>query len=396
MRAVTCTDSELAVVELPDPQPAQQHVLLEVLRCGICGSDLHARHHADELASAAAATGYDDAMRPQDTVVLGHEFVGEVLEPGKGVRGFRPGSRVVAMPLLRVDGTVHPTGLSRHAPGAYAERVSVEAALAMEVPNGLDTDVAALTEPMAVALHAVRRGQVKKGQAAVVVGCGPIGLAVIGMLRAQGVRTVVASDLSPARRALAERMGADVVVDPTVDSPYEAFDTRDYVTEAAQMFDLAVDSMRKLRAVPKLPWWHVMRAAEVAGKMPEGPVVFECVGVPGIIDQIVTEAPLVTRVVVVGVTMAPDTIRPSIAINKEIDLRFVLGYTPREFREALHLLADGKVDGRVLLTGTVGLEGVEAAFDVLGRADAHAKILIDPASATREVSPAATAGRPRP
>jgi threonine dehydrogenase-like Zn-dependent dehydrogenase len=148
--------------------------------------------------------------------------------------------------------------------------------------------------------------------------------------------------------------------------------------------------------VPKLPWWHVMRAAEVAGKMPEGPVVFECVGVPGIIDQIVTEAPLVTRVVVVGVTMAPDTIRPSIAINKEIDLRFVLGYTPREFREALHLLADGKVDGRVLLTGTVGLEGVEAAFDVLGRADAHAKILIDPASATREVSPAATAGRPRP
>jgi threonine dehydrogenase-like Zn-dependent dehydrogenase len=386
MRAVTCTDSRLAVVELPEPRPAEQQLLLEVLRCGICGSDLHARHHADELAAAATACGYDAAMRPEDTVVLGHEFVGEVLESGPDTRGARPGSRVVAMPLLRVDGTVHPSGLSPHAPGGYAERVVVEAALAMEVPNGLDTDVAALTEPMAVALHAVRRGQVGKEQVAVVIGCGPIGLAVIGMLKAQGVRTVVASDLSGARRALAERMGADVVVDPTVESPYEAFDTSDYITGAGQMFDLAVDSMRKLRAVPKLPWWHVMRAAEVAGAMPKGPVVFECVGVPGIIDQIVTEAPLVTRVVVVGVTMAPDTIRPSIAINKEIDLRFVLGYTPREFREALHLLAEGKVDGRPLVTGVVGLAGVEGAFDVLGRADAHAKVLIDPGSGAREVS----------
>ena len=386
MRAVTCTESQLAVVDLPEPRPAEQQLVLQVLRCGICGSDLHARHHADELASAASAAGYDAAMRPEDTVVLGHEFVGEVADAGKGVRGFRSGARVVAMPLLRVAGTVHPTGLSPHAAGAYAEMVAVEAALAMEVPNDLDTEVAALTEPMAVALHAVRRGQVGKGQAAVVIGCGPIGLAVIGMLKAQGVRTVVASDLSPARRALAERMGADVVVDPTVDSPYEAFDTGDYITEAGQMFDLAVDSMRKLRAVPRLPWWHVMRAAEAAGAMPKGPVVFECVGVPGIIDQIVTDAPLVTRVVVVGVTMAPDTIRPSIAINKEIDLRFVLGYTPREFREALHLLADGKVDGRLLLTGTVGLDGVADAFDALSGAGSHAKILVDPRSSATAVS----------
>ncbi len=394
MRAVTCTEAELAVVDLPDPRPSDHQLLLDVLRCGICGSDLHARHHADELAAAAAATGYEDAMRPEETVVLGHEFVGEVAERGRSVRGFAAGARVVAMPLLRVDAKVHPTGLSRHAPGAYAEAVAVEAALAMEVPNGLDTDVAALTEPMAVALHAVRRGEVKKGQVAVVIGCGPIGLAVIGMLKAQGVRTVVASDLSASRRALAERMGADVVVDPTSESPYEAFDTSDYVTEGAQMFDLAVDSMRKLRTVPRLPWWHLMHLAEIAGAMPHGPVVFECVGVPGIIDQIITDAPLVTRIVVVGVTMAPDTIRPSIAINKEIDLRFVLAYTPREFRDALHLLADGKVDGRPLLTGSVGLEGVSSAFDVLGRADAHAKILIDPRSTVSEPAPPAAPRSP--
>jgi threonine dehydrogenase-like Zn-dependent dehydrogenase len=123
-----------------------------------------------------------------------------------------------------------------------------------------------------------------------------------------------------------------------------------------------------------------MKVAEAAGALPGGPVVFECVGVPGVIDQIIASSPLVTRVVVVGVCMAPDTFRPAIAINKEIDLRFVIGYTPKEFHEALHLLADGKVDGSPLLTGTVGLGGVEAAFDALRDPESHAKILIDPRS----------------
>jgi threonine dehydrogenase-like Zn-dependent dehydrogenase len=68
------------------------------------------------------------------------------------------------------------------------------------------------------------------------------------------------------------------------------------------------------------------------------------------------------------------------AINKEIDLRFVIGYTPLEFRDTLHQLADGKVDPRPLLTGTVGLDGVDAAFAALGDPDAHAKILVDPRS----------------
>ena len=136
--------------------------------------------------------------------------------------------------------------------------------------------------------------------------------------------------------------------------------------------------MEKLRAVPLLPWQHVFRAAELAGATPSGPVVFECVGVPGILDQVITSAPLYTRVVVVGVCMGDDTIRPSVAINKEIDLRFVLGYTPAEFHQALHLLADGKVDPAPLVTGTVGLDGVAGAFDALGDPETHAKVLVDP------------------
>lgn len=386
MKAVVCHQSELSVREVADPSPAKGQLLLRVLRCGICGSDLHARHHAEELRSAAQATGYDGVMGPEDEVVMGHEFVGEVLDVAGGSRGgLATGDRVVALPIRRASGGVHPTGLSAFAPGAYAEQVVVESSLAMKVPNGLATEVAALTEPLAVALHAVRRGEVGRKQVAIVIGCGPIGLAVIAMLKATGVRTVVASDFSAGRRVMAEAIGADIVVDPATDDPWAAYDTSRYVTEAGQMFDLAVGSMEKLRAVPMVPWWHVMHAAELAGAMPQGPVVFECVGMPGIIDEIVARAPLASRVVVVGVTMQHDTIRPAIAINKEIDLRFVLAYTPREFHDTLQLLASGKVDPRVLLTGTVGLDGVAGAFDALGNPEAHAKILVDPGQAGSEV-----------
>jgi threonine dehydrogenase-like Zn-dependent dehydrogenase len=256
--------------------------------------------------------------------------------------------------------------------------VLAEQSLSFVVPNGLAPDVAVLTEPMAVALHAVNRGDVSKKDVAIVLGCGPVGLAVICWLKARGVRTIVASDLSAGRRALATRCGATVVVDPTDASPYDVASAK-FMTSAPDLLGMAVDSMDKLRRVPG--WRHVFRAADAAGvAMPTGPVVFECVGVPGMIESVVSQAPLATRVVVVGVCMGGDRFRPSMAINKELDLRFVLGYTPLEFRDTLHALADGKVDASALVTGTVGLDGVAAAFTALGDPEAHAKILIDPSS----------------
>lgn len=378
MKAVVCQDAELSVREVEDPRPAKGQLVLDVAACGICGSDLHARVHADEMAEAASATGYDGFMRPDQAVVFGHEFTGRVADHGPGTpKSLKPGTLAVSFPLLRAAGAVHTTGLSVHAPGAYAEQVLVQESLTLAVPNGLAPEIAALTEPMAVARHAVRRGQVGKGQPALVIGCGPIGLAVIAMLKASGVKTVVASDFSPGRRALAEQMGADVVVDPAQGSPYAVVEDR-FVT-ATGLFELAVGTMEKLRAIPgPMPWWHVLRAADKLGLSPSGPVVFECVGVPGILDQIIASAPLASRVVVVGVCMGEDRIRPAIAINKEIDLRFVLGYTPDEFREALHLLADGKVRPEALVTGTVDLDGVAGAFDDLANPERHAKILVRP------------------
>ncbi|HEX4466058.1 MAG TPA: zinc-binding dehydrogenase [Solirubrobacteraceae bacterium] len=380
MRAVVCRESELEVLELPAPQPSEGQVLLQVLRCGICGSDLHARHHCDELAEMMVETGYDGFMRSPQQVVFGHEFCGAVADYGPRTRRKVPtGEPVVALPLLRAAGAVHATGLSEHAPGAYAEQIVVEESLMLPVPNGLAPELGALTEPMAVGLHAVNRGEVRKRDVAIVIGCGPIGLVVITMLKARGVRTVIASDLSPGRRALAGRCGADIVVDPASESPYAGGESHGHLVTAPAALELLVGTMEKLRRLP-VPWHGIWRAIEALGIKPKAPVVFECVGVPGIIDGIVAQAPLLSRVVVVGVCMGADALRPAMAINKEIDLRFVLGYTPLEFRDTLQMLADGKVDAAPLVTATVGLDGVASAFDALGDPERHAKILIDPAS----------------
>jgi len=380
VRAVVCRRAELEVADVPDLEPAPGQLLVDVVRCGICGSDLHSRRHADAIADVAEEVGYADLMRAEQSIVLGHEFSGVVIGRGTGAK-LAEGTPVVSFPLLRRAGGIHPTGLSAQAPGGYAEQVLVEDALSLPVPNGLPTDVAALTEPLAVGLHAVRRGEVGKRQVAIVIGCGPVGLAVIGMLKASGVRTVVASDFSPGRRALAVTMGADVVVDPAVESPYAAAPGHGHLTTGPEVFELGVGTVEKLRRLPLVRWDQVWRVADKVGAAtPSHPVVFECVGVPGMLEDIISSAPMYSRVVVVGVCMEPDRLRPSMAINKEIDLRFVLGYTPLEFRDALHLLAEGKVDAAPMITGTVGLEGVAAAFDALGDPEVHAKILIDPRS----------------
>jgi threonine dehydrogenase-like Zn-dependent dehydrogenase len=381
MRAVICQQAELAVSDIPEPTPIRGQVRLQVVRCGICGSDLHARHGIDAWADLTARLGYDRFGRSHEPVVFGHEFSGTVAEYGPGTRRPLPtGTPVVALPLLRTAQGIDTVGLSTAAPGAYAEQLLVQESMMMEVPNGLAPDIAALTEPMAVAWHAVQRGEVRARDVAIVIGCGPVGLGVVLCLKAKGVRTVVASDYSAGRRALAARCGADVVVDPAQDSPFAGGEQRGHLTNAPDVFELAVGTREKLGRLP-VGWWHLWRLGERLGAKPKRPVIFECVGVPGVIESIVGEAPLFSRVVVVGVCVGEDRFTPAMAINKEIDLRFVLGYTPLEFRDTLHMLADGKLDPRPLVTGTVGLDGVDRAFRALADPEAQAKVLIDPASA---------------
>ena len=388
MRSAVCREGSFTVADSSPPAPAAGQLLLDVQRCGICGSDLHASRHGDDLAEVMTEIGYDDFARVGQDIVFGHELCGVVAGRGRSTKGpLTEGTPVVSIPLVRRGGEVHALGLTAKAPGAYAEQVLVEAALTLPVPNGLPPEVAVLTEPLAVGWHAVQRGEVGKGQVAIVIGCGPVGLSIIALLKARGVRTVIASDLSPGRRRLATACGADVVVDPTVESPYASAADHGHVTAVPDLVELAIGSLEKLGKLP-VPWWHVWRALEKVGATtPKAPVVFECVGAPGVIDQILAGAPLYSRVVVVGVCMGADRLRPSMAVNKEIDLRFVVGYTPLEFRDALRMLAEGKIDASPLVTGTVGLSGVENAFAALGDPELHAKILIDPKSTAE--SPAA-------
>jgi threonine dehydrogenase-like Zn-dependent dehydrogenase len=340
MRATVMRHSALVVDTLPDPEPGPGEVLVRTLACGICGSDLHALRHAAKLVESARESDVPFNMDPARDVVMGHEFCAEVLDFGPETqRTTTPGTRVVSMPLVLGARGLHGVGYSNEYPGGYGELMVLSEMMLLPVPNGLATEHAALTEPMAVGVHAVAKARLEPGDAALVVGCGPVGLAVIAALRLRGVEPVVAADFSPTRRALAETMGAHVVVDP-----------------------------KKERGVDAL--------GRVSGFRPT--VVFECVGVPGLLDQVMREAPREARIVVAGVCMEDDRIRPMLGINKELSVQFVLGYRPDEFADTLAAIADGRIPVAPLVTGKVGVEGVAGAFETLARPDAHAKILVEP------------------
>jgi 2-desacetyl-2-hydroxyethyl bacteriochlorophyllide A dehydrogenase len=337
MRAAIFRGGDIVVDTLPAPVPGIGQVLVKTLACGICGSDLHAAKHAHRMVAVAKRTPGRVPMDLSRDIVFGHEFCCEVLDYGaKTERSLKPGTRVCAMPLMIEADGPKGMGYSNTYVGGYAEQMLLSAPLMLEVPNGLPTEHAALTEPLAVGVHAVEKGALRGDEAPLVVGCGPVGLAVIAALRLKGIRPIVAADFSPKRRELAIKMGADIVVDPAQESPYAR---------------LAADK----------------RAA-----------IFECVGVPGLLQQVFEKAPRDARIVVAGVCMEPDAIEPMFAIFKELSLQFVLGYTPEEFARSLRLLADGKVDAEALITSKVGLDGVKGAFEALANTEQHTKILVEP------------------
>jgi threonine dehydrogenase-like Zn-dependent dehydrogenase len=347
MRAAVMRDWNLRVDDLPDPTPGPGQVLTKVLACGICGSDLHLLLHGEEsrrLTEELSDGRPPDPSAPamfdpgQDTV-MGHEFCCEVIGLGPGVEHLREGDLIVSMPVAFDDRGVHGIGFSNRYNGGYAEMMVLNEMLSLRVPNGLPIDLAAMTEPLAVGVHAVAKSRIAPGDAAVVLGCGPVGLACIADLRMKGIGPIVAADFSPRRRALAEAMGADVVVDP--------------------------------RETPAIDAWR-----SVDGSKPL--VIFEAVGVPGMIEQAMRMAPKDARILVVGACMQEDRIHPMLGIGRELSIQFALGYTPAEFTEALHAIADGTVDLAPWVTGKVGIDDVPQAFRDLGNPEHHAKILVVP------------------
>jgi len=332
MRAMVLRGRQLAIETVDVPRPGPGQVLARVRACGICGSDLHAAKYLDDMIEAARRSGSAqwDAAAEGAGIVMGHEFVAEVVEAGPGAEAWAPGTRVTSIPVLLDPAS--PTGMSAIGysakyPGAYGEYVLMSAPLLLRVPDTLPDTVAATTEPCAVGLHAVREARMQPGETALVMGAGPIGLMTLLWLKHEGVQHVAVSELSPERRALAGRLGADLVIDP--------------------------------RETP------VLEAIQAATGRPAPPVVFECIGVQGTLQQAMDLVDRMGRVIVVGVCMQEDRILPLVGINKQLTLKFVLGYTPAEYAEALQALGSGAIDTAPMITRTVTLDELPAAFDAL-------------------------------
>jgi threonine dehydrogenase-like Zn-dependent dehydrogenase len=160
--------------------------------------------HGDKMMESMRDTDSPFVPNLGADVVMGHEFCAEIVEFGPNTLKRIPvGSRVVSMPISFRGGRPQAVGYSDEVPGGYGELMVLTEPLLLEVPNGLATEYAATTEPIAVGVHAVAKANVTPRDAALVVGCGPVGLAVIAALRLAGVETIVAADYSPMRRARA-------------------------------------------------------------------------------------------------------------------------------------------------------------------------------------------------
>lgn len=350
VRAAVARRSRLVVTDVADPVPGAGEALVAVKACGICGSDLHTLTHAEALLEVAQATGNPTEFDPIADFVMGHEFSAEVLELGPETDGApaAPGDLVVSLPVILGASGMAALGFDNDYPGAYAERMLLTSAICLKVPDGLDARRAALTEPMAVGRHAVNRSGITPGDAALVHGCGPLGLAAIAWLRVEGIEPIVAADFSPRRRALAATLGAHEVVDPAVEPAIEAW--------------RRIDGVRPL-------------------------VIFEAVGVPGMLDRITRDAPLQARVCVIGVCMENDTMLPLLPVVKELTFQFAFGYDPLEFTQTLEVIAEGRLDVEPMISGTVGLDGVPEAFAALAQPDDHVKILVEPDGGPATVTP---------
>ena len=357
MKAVVMRDEALNVEQVKAPEPGPGEVLVRTLACGICGSDLHMFKHCDHALSSFKRGNIRISFDPARGVVFGHEYCAEILDHGPGTqKDLKVGTRVCSVPLVFKPDTLESVGYSNTYPGGYGERMVLSEMMLVPVPGDLPSNIAALTEPMAIATHAVVRAQLQGDEVPMVIGCGPIGLAMILTLKARGIGPVIASDFSAGRRALAEKMGADIVVNPADNSPYQSW----VDVAAPEDYDM-----------------HSPLVMMGLGPATRPCVIFECVGVPGMIQQVLASAPPRSRLMVVGVCMQSDTIEPLMAISKEMDVHFVYGYSGEEFGQTLVDLADGKLDAAPIITSVVQPEGVAQAFETLSKPEDEAKIMIN-------------------
>ena len=322
----------LAVEEVPDPTPATGELVVKVGRCGICGSDLHMTE--------------DPAFGRNAGDILGHEFAGEVVATGRGVEGVRTGDIVSVVPLRGCGECVNcaagetawcPRGMALQG-GGYADYALTTARQCVVLPQSASLADGALVEPLAVALHGVALAGLRPNDKVLVLGAGPIGLAVAFWARRMGASRVVVQDVTDHQRDRALTIGATGFVADR-DEPVAASD----------------------RAL--------------GGK---ADIVFECVGLPGLIAQAVEQVRIKGTVVILGLCTQPDTLVPFVALSKEVRLQTSAFFTRQEYEHALDVLNAGVAEPRALVTDTVPLEAVPETFEALRRRTHQCKVMIAP------------------
>ena len=348
MRAAVLQGNTLTIRTLPDPSPAPGQLLVRPLFTGICGSDLSTRKQM-----AALAEGMPQDQMP--AIIPGHEFSAEIIAiaPGTETR-LKPGDRITGLPFTHTHDGPQTIGLSPGHGGGLAELTCVDAVRSFRIPDNVPADLAALTEPLSVGLHAAGLASRNPGPN-VVIGCGPVGLSVILSLKLAGRGPVLAADFSPERRAAAAALGADIVVDPAADSPFTHWD------------DLGLSPASMSPLLPR----------EFRG-LPPGANIFECTGAPGLIDQVIKGAPPHSHIIVAGVCPHEEKLTPLDGILRELTLEFSFAYRPEEFAAALKLIEAHPEKAARLITSRQPLANTEAAFDALAKNPSEIKILIDP------------------
>jgi (R,R)-butanediol dehydrogenase/meso-butanediol dehydrogenase/diacetyl reductase len=321
----------LAIETLPDPSPGDGEVVIRVGRCGVCGTDLH----------ATGGHGYTMAAGAQ----LGHEFAGEVVAVGKGVQTLKLGDTVAALPVVGCGQCEYcRTGIDvlcrqwRSYGAGLAEFARVSERGATLLPKSVSLADGALVEPLAVSLRAVRLAAPTPESRVLIIGPGPIGLGLLFWLRRRGVKSIALLASSSRRRALAESMGAC-----------------HFIVESEQA---------------------VVEVEAALGGPPD--VVFEAAGVPGVVARAVKLVRPQGSIVALGFCMTPEPLVPGIALLKDINIRFSIIYTRKDFEDCARALDANAVEARVLVTDTVGMDAFPPAFEAFRSGAGIGKLLIDP------------------
>jgi (R,R)-butanediol dehydrogenase / meso-butanediol dehydrogenase / diacetyl reductase len=321
----------LRCATVPDPAPGTGELVVKVARCGICGSDLHITE--------------DPAFGKEAGYILGHEFAGEVVELGSGVQGMSVGDLVSVIPLQSCGAC--PTCLVGDVAwcekfdlqgGGYAEYAVTRPNQCIKLPQSLSFADGAIIEPLAVALHGLHMSGMAAGQKVLILGAGPIGLAVAFWARRAGAARIVLQDVADYQRERALAMGA-----------------HEFVVE------------------PQDPVGSSERA--LGGK---ADIVFECVGIPGLIAQAVKQVCNRGTILLLGLCTRPDTFNSFAMLSKEIRLITSAFFTRNEYIEALRVLEAGAVQPREMVTGTISLEETPSVFETLRRRTHQCKVLISP------------------